>query len=121
MNRSRLGAVVLAALLVLGLLGSHRMSRCQTHIAAEVDRAAEAAAREDWHRAETLARSARSRWQKTQALAATLWDQTPLEEIDTLFALLEGDRASFRENCIRLSRALTDLADSQKLSWSNLL
>ena len=116
MKRCWFGAAVLVLLLILGLLCSAWTGRFFREEAQRLDLAADAGPEE----AMVLARTAQSRWERRRRLYAALYDHTPLEEIDTLFALLDPQADTFRENCIRLSRALYALAQSQQPDLENV-
>lgn len=122
MKRCWFGAAALAALLIFGVLSSRWMENHHGAVAAHIDRAADAAAREDWDTALAEAALARQRWAAGRGFAAVLADHAPMEEVDALLALLGpgAEPAAFRENCLRLSRALSALGGSQSLSWANL-
>ena len=118
MKRCWFGAAVLVLLLILGLLCSAWTGRFFREEALQLDLAADAGPEEAM--ALALARTAQSRWERWRRLHAALYDHTPLEEIDTLFALLDPQADTFRENCVRLSRALYALAQSQQPDLENV-
>ena len=89
MNRSKIGAWLLLALLVLGVASSWGMGRFSGPIQAQVAQAGDAALAGDWENAETLARQARVRWERYRNFCAALADHEPMEHIDGLFAQLE--------------------------------
>lgn len=126
MKRCYVGAAVLLLLLGLGLLSSRWMDRFHTELSQNAEQAAEAALAEDWETALSLTRRARKTWEARRDFAAILADHAPLEEVDTLFSLLEaggiaGDPVAYAEVCTRLSGVLEALAEDQELSWANLL
>lgn len=117
MRRCWLGGGLLVLLLILGLLCSRWSVRFFTDAAQEITLAAEA----ETDRAREIIRQVQDRWQRRRGVHSALLDHAPMEEVDTLFALLEEEDENFRENCIRLSRLLRQLADSQRLTLENLL
>lgn len=117
MRRCWLGGGLLVLLLILGLLGSWWSVRFFTDAAQDIAQAAQM----EPDRAREDIRDVQARWQRRRGVHSALFDHAPMEEIDTLFALVEAEDKNFRENCIRLSRLLEQLAESQRLTLENLL
>ena len=126
MNRSKIGAWLLLALLVLGVASSWGMGRFSGPIQAQVAQAGEAALAGDWENAETLARQARVRWERYRNFCAALADHEPMEHIDGLFAQLEvyrqiRDGVNFATVCAQLSQDTKAIGEAHSLTWWNLL
>ena len=116
MRRCWLGGGMLVLLLILGLLCGRWTVGFFTEAAADIRQAAQL---EPEQAREAICR-VQDRWQRRRGIHGALFDHAPMEEIDTLFALA-AQEDDFRENCIRLSRLLEQLADSQRLTLENLL
>lgn len=126
MKRCRIGAYLLLALLVIGLLSSWGMVRCSEPVGETIAWAAEAALREDWDNAETLAGQARARWEKYWGVCAAFADHEPMENINGLFAQLEvyaysRDAQNFAAVCAQLSEDAKAIGEAHSLKWWNLL
>ena len=126
MKRCRIGAWLLLALLVLGVVSAWGMVRFSRPIGETVARAGVAALREDWESAETLARQARVRWEKYRNFCAAFADHGPMENINGLFAQLAvyarlRDGANFAALCARLSEDAKAIGEAHSLTWWNLL
>ncbi len=126
MNRSKIGAWLLLALLVLGAVSAWGMGRFSRPIQNQVAQAGEAALAGDWEKAETLACQARSRWEKYRDFCAALADHEPMENIDGLFAQLEvyrqiRDGENFATVCAQLSQDTKAIGEAHSLTWWNLL
>ena len=126
LGREVAGAVLLAALLVLGLLSSWDMARTHTAISRQIEDAAWLALTGDWENARTAAAGAESGWEKHRDLSSLLADHTPMEEIDALFARIgicsaARDAAEFAAACGELSRHVMAMGDAHRLTWQNLL
>ena len=116
MKRCRFGAAGLVVLLVLGLLCSAWTGNFFSDGARKMALAAESEPEE----AMALVRQVHGRWARWRGFHAALYDHAPMEEIDTLFALLDPQADTFREGCIRLSQALDALARSHQPNVENL-
>lgn len=126
MKRCPIGAVLLLILLVLGLLSSGWMNSFHSERARDVALAADAALRQDWDTAEAHTGHAKQKWESCRGLAASISNDTPIEEIDGLFRQLEvhaagKDALTYASICMQLSHHLQSLGESHRLSWQNLL
>lgn len=121
MKRCWLGAGILVLLLVLGLASAGYLARFGEKMSREIEQAALTAADPDSGR--QILGQVRRRWEKIRFALAVFSDHAPLQEADTLFALLEntGDPESFRENALRLARLLSQLGQVQKPKLENIL
>ncbi len=117
MKRCRFGLAVLVLLLALGLLCGRWTEKFFAEASRQICLAAEAPPEE----AGILVRKVYAQWNRRRCLHAVLFDQDPLEEADTLFALLDPGSENFRENCLRLSLVLEALARAQQPCLENVL
>jgi len=125
-GRETAGAVLLAALLLLGLLTAWDMESTHRQMARQLEDAAWLALSEDWENARMACASAESRWEDHRSIACLLADHTPMEQIDALFARLgicsaARDREEFAAACAELSRYVLAMGEAHHLSWQNLL
>lgn len=120
------GIGLLVLLLVGGIFSSFFIQQTQSPISAQLDRAADAGFLEKWEEAQQRFSSAQTRWEKHKKVLAAIADHGPMEEIDCLFEELEfyiraEESAMFAGLCSRLSQLFRSLAESNLLSWWNLL
>ena len=126
MRRCWFGAAALVGLLVLGLFSTGWMRYHSETITGNLDRAAAAAEAGDWNQASELVTRAQKHWNSGKFLGAILSDHAPMDQIETQMALLENararrDTAAVRDLCTRITQALKAMAQSQQLTWENLL
>lgn len=126
MKRSKIGAWLLIILLVVGSISSWAMVRFSAPIGEAMEKAAEAALREDWENAEALAGQARARWEKYWNFCAAFADHEPMENINGLFAQLRvyaqsRDPQNFAAVCAQLSEDTKAMGEAHSLKWWNLL
>ena len=97
------------------------------HIPAkDLEKAAEAALKEDWPLASALYQRAEKHWQKHRNLTATLAHHSLIEQIDIEFSMLADysrcrDTAPFAATCSQIALQLRSLPQSHAFSWQNLL
>lgn len=126
MKRGGFGAVLLAALLVLGIISALAMDRLHSPLADTMEEASAAALAGDWHRAAQLTGEVHASWEKGWRFSACFADHGPMEQIDRLFSQLEVYRAAedplaFAVVCASLQTQLEAMGDAHKLNWWNLL
>ena len=126
MKRGWIGAGLLAAMLILGLLTSWWMGKTHSRIAAELDRAAGYALSENWEQAAAHAQKAKNHWQQHWHFSAAFADHEPMENIDSLLAQLSSlasarDGVTFSALCAQLSRQIEAMGEAHSLNWWNLL
>ena len=120
------GAGLLAVLLILSLwLGSCLEDTHHTP-AKDLDKAAEAALKEDWPLANALYQRAEKHWQKHRNLSAALARHDSLDQIDSGFSMLADyarceETATFAATCAQVAQQLRSLPESHSLRWWNLL
>lgn len=126
MTRCRLGAALLALLLAALMLADGYMARHHMGMLRELGHIDAAAETEDWPEAEYYVNLAKENWDGGRKIAASLTDQSHLEQIEVLFSLLTGalrlrDPALVRQLATQLSAELERLAESHRPNWWNIL
>ena len=126
MKRCRFGAGLLAVLLLLGILTSRWTEDHHREISDLITQAEQASLRGDWDRTERLIRQAKTQWENRWGLSASLTDHGPMEQVDSLFAQLDDylrarDPVGCGGLCSQLGKALEAIAESQSLTWWNLM
>ena len=126
MKRSKFGAGLLVALLILGGGSAWAMIRCSQPVSDMVEQAGAAALQQDWDMAEETFREAERRWEKQFPFCAAFADHEPMENINGLFAQLGvyaslRDSHSFAAACAQLSEDIQAIGDAHSLKWWNLL
>jgi len=125
-RRFWVGLVILAIFLALGLYTATGMGQVHSPIAEKLQQASALASQGQMYQGMQLADSARSDWQQRWRITASVADHAPMEQIDGLFAQLEGfaaagDTGSFAAVAGRLSQLVEAIGDAQALTWWNLL
>lgn len=126
MKRLWIGVGFLAAILIIGIFITLAFSRLHIPISDALNQASEAAIAEDWEKATALTESARADWEKFRGFTAAVADHEPLEEIDAMFAQLtvlaqQQETAEFAALSAQLARQAQAMADSQSISWWNVV
>lgn len=126
MKRSWIGAGLLAALLLFGILSSRWMGGNHSSIARDVEQAALAALREDWGQALRLTEQAKQDWEQNWGISAALADHSPMEQVNTLFAQLEPyaaarEAVAFAGVCAQLATEIQAIGEAHSFTWWNLL
>lgn len=126
MKRSWFGFGLLAVLLVVCLGAGCLTARACAPTLRAVTQAEAFGRGEDWDKALPWLRQARQQWEESRPLAACVADQTPMEEIDGLFAQLAGyagaeEATEFSATCLLLTEKLQAFQDAQSLRWWYLL
>ncbi len=126
MKRLWMGLGILAVLLALSCTVTISMERIHSPIAENLARAADAADREDWEKAQALAEQARARWEQYWRFTATVADHTPMDELDGSFEelavfLQARENPHFSVTARHLSTLAQAMADSQTPTWWNVL
>ncbi|MBQ9148584.1 MAG: DUF4363 family protein [Oscillospiraceae bacterium] len=126
MKRGWIGAGMLAALLVIGILAGNAMERRHSPSSAALAEAAKWAMAGDWEKAEALTGSVRAEWERAGCLSAALMDHEPLEQIEGMFAQLRvyaasRDAVAYGAVCAQLSAALDAIGEANTFNVRNLL
>ena len=126
MKRLYIGAALLLAMLAIGIFLTVAFTAIHQPLEDLLHQAQAAATAENWKEAQALTEKAQKLWKKSRHFVAAVADHEPLENIDGLFARLEvlcdlEQVEEFAADCAQLSRLCQAMAQSQKLSWWNLL
>lgn len=126
MKRCVIGAVLLGALVILGMLTALWAERTLSPMEAALEQAAEASFEGNWAETTALTDGAGAAWQNCRYAAGILFSQASVEEIDGLFARIrlwqrEQDRTACACDCLMLRGRLRALADSQSLGLLHFL
>lgn len=126
MNRLRIGILVLAALLILGVAVTWAMEAIHAPMTKHLQQAAQAAMKEDWTSALRYAGEAKQNWKQRQRFIAAFADHTPMDELEGLFAELEiyaqaREKEHFAATCAHLAQLTQAMAESHSPTWWNLL
>ena len=124
--RELTGFLLLITLLLAGLLLSWHTGRQHEKIAAGLESSAWLALSGQWENARQQAESVRQQWERDQKLWSALGNQTPMDEISSLFAELKiygaaGERTEFARICAVLSQKMEAMGNAHRLSWWNVL
>ncbi|MGM9605297.1 MAG: DUF4363 family protein [Faecousia sp.] len=125
MNRFRIGVGLLIVLLAVCIFSQVRMSAIQKPIAAEVAQAERYAAQDDWPKAGAALAGARNAWEENRTFVASLADHQPLEDIESLFAMLEAyaeerDGTEFRAACQDLNRRILAVKEAHEFNLGSV-
>ena len=120
------GAGLLAALFAVCILLSGPLENAHHTPARDLEKAADAAVKEDWDLAAALYTRARKHWESHRDLTAALARHDPIDQIDGGFAMLDRyasckDEAAFAATCSQLAVQLRALPQSHSFRWWNLL
>lgn len=126
MKRLWIGVALLALLLAVGVYLTAAFEALHRPLADKMEAASAAAIAGDWEKAMALTDEARADWKRIRHFTAAVADHEPLEEMDSLFSRLEilGKlelRADFAAECRRLACLAEAIAESQAVTWWNLL
>ena len=126
MVRGWLGAGILAAFLILGLVLSGVTDKVQLPTGELLEQAAEKTLGGDFEEGIALGMEARSRWEQQWKLTAAIADHSPMDDVDALFAEMEvyartGEAPHFAACCKELAQRLEAIADAHRFSWWNVL
>ena len=124
MKRSWMGAGLLLAMLLTGILTTRCMIRFHAPIARDLDAAAEAALTGNWTRACDLSRRAQKSWEETERFRMCFADHDPVEEIDGCFARLEiysrrEETIAFAAVSVETARKVEAVGEAHKMIWDN--
>ena len=120
------GTALLLTLLSLCLFVTGYCGNAYKPVSGDLDAAAVAAMAGDTAGALAAARHSRQQWDAMWHKTAAFTDHEPMDEIDSLFALLEilglqKNQEEFPALCAQLSQLTDALAHSHSLHWWTLL
>lgn len=126
MNRLWLGIGLMVALLAMGIWVGSYMNTTGNTISTVLDSAAETALSGDLQTATQLVENAKAEWDGIWHWVAAIADHAPMDEIDSLFALLEkyadaGLTGEFAAHCSRIAQLISAVGEAHSFNWWNLL
>lgn len=126
MKRLWMGTGILVVLLIFSTIITGTMERIHAPVADLLQQAEEASLSGDWDKANALAGMAKAHWERYWQFTAAFADQSPMDELDGLFAELEiyglqREMPHFAATCSHLSMLAMAMADSHTPSWWNVL
>lgn len=126
MKRLYIGIGFLAALLAVGIGITVAFARLHEPLAEDLLAAAELAEAGNWEEVEPLVAKIRRDWEKCRDFTAAVADHEPLEEMEALLAQIEvyarhRDGPNFSAAAMALAHMAAAMAESQSLTWWNLL
>ena len=126
MKRMYIGVGLLAVILASAIALSAAFPAMHMPLAETVEKAAEAALAGNWNEAQVLVTKARQEWERIRDFSAAVADHEPLEQMEGLLTQLEvfgqrKDALDFAAVCRQLAALAEAMADSQRITWWNLL
>ena len=126
MKRSWLGFGLLIVLLVIAIASTLAMVCIHEPIEEHLEHAAQWAIQGDWENAGYSLERAWNQWNKWAHFRSALADHTPVEDIDSEFALLEvyyltQEDAAFAAQSRSLAKKVAAVGEAHELVWWNLL
>ena len=126
MKRGWLGIGLLALLLLIGIALQLGMDSIHGHCAQKLEQAADAALREDWDSAVSLAQQAYESWKAGYSITAAVADHAPMDEVDRMYAELgvyarRQETVHFAASCAQLAKLTQAVAEAHRFSLRNLL
>ncbi len=126
MVRGWFGVAILIVFLLLGFVTAGVMDNAHLPTDALLAQAAEKTLNGDFEEAVTLGMEAKNRWEKHWNGTATVADQSPMDDVDALFAEMEiyaktEEKPHFAACCEELSQRIRAVAGAHRFSWWNIL
>lgn len=123
MKRLWIGVAVLIILLALGIILTAVFFAIHTPLSQTLSQAAVSAQRGDVENTAAAISQAQAQWDACRRFSAAVLDHRLLEEMEELFAQLEftKDLPTMAALCARLSSRAAEMAESQAITWWNLL
>ena len=126
MARGWLGAGILVAFLILGLIVSGVMADVHIPACDLLTQAADMTLEGNFEGAIPLAMEAKSRWEKTWNATAVVADHSPMDDVDALFAEMvtfaeSGEEPHFASCCRELAQRVEAVSEAHRFSWWNVL
>ena len=125
-RRFWVGLAILILFLALGVYTAAGMQKIHQPMAEKLHQASVRASEGALYQGVQLAISAKKDWLQHWRITAAVADHEPMEQIDGLFAQLDGfaatgDTGSFAAVAGRLSKLVEAIGEAHSLSWWNLL
>lgn len=126
MGRFWFGLGILLLILALGFFVHFHADSANTEIAEALELAAEKVLQNDITAAHQFAREAHAAWKENWQSTAAFADHAPMDEIDSLFAVLDlyqktGRHEDFAAYCARTAMLIRAIGEGQTFNWWNLL
>lgn len=124
--RGWLGAGILAAFLIMGMLGASAMDKAHLPTEELLQQAAEKSLAGQFQHAVSLGMEAKSRWDSLWNATAIVADHSPMDDVDALFAEMEiyaktEEVPHFAACCEELARRVQAVTGAHRFSWWNIL
>jgi len=126
MKRMWIGVGLLVVFCVAGIVTAVGMRNIHDPISQALLRASDAALQENWEQAALHFHAAKGKWEHSRRLTATVADQMPMDEIDSLFAelaiyLQTQESPHFSATCFQLAALTRAMGEAHGINWWNLL
>ena len=126
MYRGWFGLGLLAVLLLLGLWVGVLMDGIHEPISGQLEKASQQILSGDVDGGRAAAQAAKESWDSHWRFSAAFSDHAPMDEIDGLFAQMEGYAQAdmpweLAACCARISVLVEAMAEAHRLTWWNLL
>ncbi len=122
MGRFLLGITLMLALLGAGLAVWKEAEDIHTPVSRTLEEAADTALSGQTEKAREKALQARALWEEKWHASAAFSDHGPMDEIDGLFAQIEGcGNTELAALCRRIASLVSAVAEAHSLTWWNLL
>ena len=126
MKRLYIGIGFLAVLLAVGIGITVAFARLHEPLSEDLRAAIETAEAGDWETTDELVTKIRGDWERCRNFTAAVADHEPLEQMESLLAQIEvyarhRNVEEFASSAAALARMAAAMANSQSISWWNLL
>ena len=126
MVRGWIGLGILLVFLALGVVTCVAMDKAHLPTGELLEQAVEKAVNDDFSGAVELGMQAKARWEKAWNATATMADQSPMDDVDELFAEMEiyactEEKPHFAACCKELARRIEAIADAHRFRWWSVL
>ena len=121
MRRHILGIALLVLLPILGFLSARQLSDHCRQLGDQLHYTAQLFIQNEDEAAYTALQQAARQWDEKRHFSAAFIHHTPLNEVDRDFAAAKIAQDDLAESCARLAQQLYTIADSNRLSWWDVL
>lgn len=126
MARGWFGLAILILFLILGFVTATIMDNAHLPTESLLAQAAEKTLNGDFEGAVALGVEAKTRWDRHWNGTATVADQSPMDDVDALFAEMviyaeAKEEPHFAAVCKELSQRIQAVAGAHRFSWWNIL
>ncbi len=117
-----MGLLLLVVLLALCVTAALQAENSLLPICQTLQQASIRAQQGQPEQAAALVEKAQLAWQRQRDLTSVYGDQSPIEEVNSLFSQLEyAEEEAFAARCRELACCLQAIADAQTLRWHSFL